>query len=161
MKIKSDLRKLTCTQRALAECLELTAARINQLIDEEVVIRDEEDKQSSVFVFDSLKNYFLSNKVSSDGVNYWKEKGLHEAAKRKTAELNYRKLEGSVYDAATVESAFAEMLTSLRNNLLGLPSKFATQLENQSRESIYSILTAEIENLLDELSKGDITGGGK
>lgn len=154
MKIKSGLKELTCTQRALAEALELTAARVNQLINEEVVIADESDTSGGVFVYDSLKNYFLSNKATSSGVNYWTEKGLHEAAKRKMAELNLREKEKQLYEAATVENAFAEILTLLRNNLLGLPAKFATQLENRSREEIYQTLTHEMENLLDELSRG-------
>lgn len=152
-KIKSDLKKMTCTQAALAEALELTRARVNQLIDEEVVIPDEEDKARGVFIFDSLRNYFLSNKVSDSGVNYWKEKGLHEAAKRKTAELKLREMEGELYEASTVENAFAEILGNLRNNLLGLPAKYAIMLENQPREKIYSILTREIEEQLEVVSQ--------
>ena len=80
---------------------------------------------------------------------------MHEKAKRKKAEIEVERLQGEVYLAADVEGALAEILTMLRNNLLGLPSKFAVQLENKSREEINSTLTAEIENLLEDLSNGE------
>ena len=151
-KIKSNLNEITCSQKALAEALSLTPTRINQLIDEDIVVVDESDKNHGVFVFDSLKNYFLSKNVSGSGVDFWKERGLHERAKRQLAELKVKQTEGELYLASEVEQTFLELVMMFRNNLLGLPSKFAPILEGKSREEISTLLTQEIEERLKELS---------
>ena len=152
-KIKSDLVNLTCTQKALAEAIGISAARVNQLIEEKVVAVDESDKQGAVFVVSSLRNYYLSKNAAGSGVDFWKEKGLHERAKRQLAELKVRQSEGELYIAAEVEQTYSEILTVLRNNLLGLPSKLAAQLEGKSREEIFQSLTQEIESDLEQLVK--------
>ena len=151
-KIKSNLNEITCSQKALAEALGLSAMRVNQLIDEDIVVVDESDKNHGVFVFDSLKNYFLSKNVSGSGVDFWKERGLHERAKRQLAELKVKQTEGELYLASEVEQTFLELVMMFRNNLLGLPSKFAPILEGKSREEISTLLTQEIEERLKELS---------
>lgn len=152
-KIKSDLRQATCSQKAFAEAIGLTPARINQLIDEEIVVVDESDKQRGVIIFDSMRNYFLSKNVQGSGVDFWKERGLHERAKRQLAELKVEQESGKLYIAEEVERTLTELFTIFRNNLLGLPSKLSVQLENKSREEIFTLLTAEIETYLAELSK--------
>ena len=151
-KIKSALNEITCSQKALAEALNLSTVRINQLIDEDIVVVDESDKNHGVFVFDSLKNYFLSKNVSGSGVDFWKERGLHERAKRQLAELKVKQTEGELYLASEVEQTFLELVMMFRNNLLGLPSKFAPILEGKSREEISALLTQEIESRLEEIS---------
>lgn len=147
-----DFLELTVTQTFFGKLVGVSQQRINQLIEEEVVIRDESDKRGGIFLFDSLKNFYLSNKTSSDGVNYWQEKARHEKVKREQNELKLQQMQGEVYSAADIDAALAEILVALRNNLLGLPAKFATQLENKNREEINQILTAEIEDKLVEIS---------
>ena len=151
-KIKSDLNQITCSQKAFAQAVGLTPARINQLIDEDIIIVDEFDKQRGVIVFDSLKNYFLSKNVSGSGVDFWKERSLHERAKRQLAELKLDQEKGKLYLADQVELTLAELFTIFRNNLLGLPSKLSAQLENKSRAEIFNALTQEIDSALTDLS---------
>ena len=152
-KLNSNIRDLTCTQKAFAEAVELTPARINQLLTEgNILVLDESDPNGAIFLFDSLKNFFLSRNVSGIGVDYWRERGFNEQAKRKLNELKLSELEGGLYRADDVDAALAEILVALRNNLLGLPAKFATQLENKNRDEIYKILTDEIEDKLVEIS---------
>ena len=62
-------------------------------------------------------------------------------------------MEGSVYDARTVELVLTEMLSNLRTQMLGLPSKLAPQLERKKKEKIYEVMTKEIEEKLNELSE--------
>lgn len=73
------------------------------------------------------------------------ERALHEKAKREIAELKLAKLQGKAYDARTVELVMTEMMSNLRTQLLGLPSKLAPILEGHKKEEIYDILTKEIE----------------
>lgn len=154
MKVNGVIREMTCTQTQLAKAIGVSQARVNQLIDEGVVIRDEFATNGQVMLYESLQNYFLSKNVSGDSVNFWKEKGLHERAKRELAELKVDKAKGEVYDAATVESVLTELLTNFRSKLLGLPAKYSTQIEGKTRAEIYDMLTTAIEEELTELSEG-------
>ena len=46
-----------------------------------------------------------------------------------------------------------EMVSNLRTQLLGLPSKIAPMLDGAGKNKIYSVLTEEIEEKLSELSE--------
>lgn len=157
MFIGRDIDKLTCTQKALAEALNLSTVRIYQLIKEGIVVRDPNDKKGGVFLVESCRNYWRmknrKNAITDDGVliDIEKERALHEAADRKLAELKLAKLEGRVFDATTVELKHVEVLSNLRTRLLGLPAKLAPEIEMLDEAGIEKLLTREIEEALDEL----------
>jgi len=157
MFIGRDIDKLTCTQKALAEALNLSTVRIYQLIKEGIVVRDPNDKKGGVFLVESCRNYWRmknrKNAITDDGVliDIEKERALHEAADRKLAELKLAKLEGRVFDATTVELKQVEVLSNLRTRLLGLPAKLAPEIEMLDEAGIEKLLTREIEEALDEL----------
>ena len=154
-KITGNFKTWTVTQTLFGQIIGVSTPRVNQLIEEGVAHRNPADKSGGVLLIQSLKDYLTSKKSTNEengDAIFWKERGLHERAKRKTAELKLRKAEGEVYDALTVELAFTEMLSMLRSHLTALPSKFATQLEGKTRGEIYDILTREIEEKLFELS---------
>ena len=153
MEIVGELSEATTTQAKLARYLGLSKPRITQLVEEKVVVRDESDVKGKVLAFDSVRNYYLSQQSGDSGVNFWKEKGLHEKAKRQLAELKLAERRGELYEAATVESVMVEHLTNFRAKLSGIPSKVAATLPTEMRGEVYDALTREIENCLDELSK--------
>lgn len=153
MRIVGNYKEWSVSQTLLGQILNISQPRVNQLIDEKIVLRDESTKGSAVLLIPSLRNYYLSKNASGGEVDFWKEKGLHEKAKREMTELKLQERRGELYEAETVEAVMVEQLTNFRNKLLGLPSKFATQLEGKNREEINDILTVEIENLLEELSQ--------
>ena len=155
MKVREDIKKLTTSQSNLAKCLGLTQPRINQLIEEGVVVRDDKDNNGGVMLFQSIKNYFQSKNVTDDGIDFWAEKAKRECVNRKRDALKLKKEEGAVYDAKAVELAFIELLTILRTQLLGLPSKFAVQLEGKKRDAIYQLMTTELEDKLAEMAAYD------
>lgn len=152
-RLTGKLSDVSISQAQLAEALNLSRPRINQLIDEGIVLRDEESKTGAVLMLDSLRNYYLSKNVSGGGVDFWKEKGMHERAKRQLTELKVREREGELYEADVVEAVMSEQLTNFRTKLTSIPAKFATRLEGKSRSEIYNALTAEIEDCLDELAR--------
>ena len=159
MKLDSKLKikDLTVTQKQLAAAIGVVPARVNHLISDGVVIRDETNAGGAVYLFESVKRYYSGKQDESAGVeaelNRTKEKAKHERTKREIAELRLAKMEHQVYDARTVELVITEMLSNLRTQLLGLPSKLAPQLEGISKEQIYEIMTREIEDKLSELSE--------
>lgn len=151
--IRGEIRLWAVTQKQMAAALKLGTTRINELVADGIIVRDETARNGQVMLFESLRNYFLSRKTTDEGVNYWKEKGLNERAKRQLNEIKVRKADGELYEAKTVENAFIEMLMILRSGLLGLPSKMASVLQGKTRGEIYDILTAEIEGKLAAISE--------
>lgn len=154
MKIQGEVKDATCTQSQLGRALGVSKQRIGQLIEEGVAVRDEQSTNGQVMLFESLQNYFLSKNTTGDGVNFWKERSLHEKVKRELAEVKLARARGEVYDASTVEMAISELVVNFKNRLTGIPSKYATQLEGKSRDEIYRMLTTAIEDELTELSEG-------
>ncbi len=159
MKVSGDPRQITVSQTNLGKALGITTPRVNQLIKEGVVFRDEKDTNGAEFLVRSVQAYTaLTTKnskpsISDEDIDYMEEKGRHEKVKRELSELKLAKEEANVYDAKTVELVLIEMLSNLRTQLLGLPSKLAPILENQTKDTIYSRMTEEIEAKLAELSE--------
>lgn len=157
-KFDGEITSAAVTQTSLGRALGLSQQRINQLIDEGIIVRDETSRSGQVMLFESLRNFFLSKNANlGDGensVNFWRERGLHEKAKRELAEVKLSKTRGELYDASTVEAVMSELLTNFRSKLLGLPAKLTAQLEGKSRAEIYSALTAAVEENLTELASG-------
>ena len=152
--VSDEIKLMSVTQKSLARALELTPARINQLIDEEIIVRDETSRAGRVMLFDSLRNFFLSKKATDDGVNFWKERSLHERAKRELAELKLQERQGELYEAETVERVLAELLTDFRNKLLGIGHKLSPPLENLPAAKICDIIDGEIIANMKELAEG-------
>lgn len=159
MKVNCDPRQITVSQVNLSKALGLSTVRIFQLINEGVVIRDAKDERGGVKLIESVRNYDRMKRgapVSADGeeeIDINAERAKREAAERKIAELKLAKMEGKVYDATTVELVQTEMLSNLRTQMLGLPTKLAPILEGMTREEIYAELTKEIKEKLGELAE--------
>ena len=156
MLVSGSVKEISVKQRALAQALGVSAPRVSQLVKDGVIVKDENNAGGAVLLFESLKNYFQGKPaVGGDGevIDYWEEKAKHERTKREIAEIRLAKMENRVYDARTVELVLTEMLSNLRTQLLGLPSKLAPQLDGMSKEQIYEAMTREIEDKLSELSE--------
>lgn len=156
MKISKGLSDLTTTQTEMARLLGLTQPRVHQLIEEGVVVKA---ANGSVLVIDSLKNFYKSRAIEEgtgiEELDFNLEKARHERTKREISELKLAKLQGSVYDARTVEYVMTELYATLRTQLLGIPAKLAPQLAEKPKEAIYTTLTREIEDRLGEVASYD------
>ena len=147
-----ELMNMTVTQAFMGKVLGLSQGRISQLLDEGILIRDEESRQ--VRLVESLRSYYLSKNATGDGVNFWKERGLHEKAKRELAELKLSERKGELYESATVERVLSELFINFRNRLQGMGHKLAGRLEGLTAAQISDIIDFEIEDNLEELSTG-------
>lgn len=155
MKVSGDPKKITVTQRAFAGCIGVTQPRVSQLIKDGIVLQDDSSTSGGVYLVSGIINYMRSKAGASEeeDIDYMQEKAKHEKTKREIAELRLAKMEHSVYDAHTVELVMTEQNSNLRTQLLGLPSKLAPQLEGKKKEEIYTIMTREIEEKLEELAE--------
>lgn len=165
MKLQGDYKLWTVTQTQFGQIIGVTQQRVNQLIDEKIILKDESSKNSAVMLIDSLREYYLSKQAAKDGgesVNFWKERALNEKAKRELNELKLEKERGNLYDACTVENVLAETIVNFRNKITGIPNKISPQLANKTAGEINELLAEEIEDVLnelaDELEKGDFVG---
>ncbi len=158
MKISCPIKQITVTQSNLAKTIGISTARICKLAKEGTIVRDDDDPSGGVFLYDSLVNYWLRTGLSDvtsdeEDIDYMSERAKHERVKRQFAELKLAKAEARLYDARTVELVLTEMLSNLRTQLLGLPSKLAPALEGKNKNEIYEYMTREIEDKLSELSE--------
>lgn len=135
--------------RELAELLGVSERRVNQLVNEEILRREIEGD----FVLTTAIAAFYENKYASkDDDGYWVEKTLHEAAKRQLAEIELARRQNLSHDAAAVERVMTDMLSKLRSQLLGIPTKMAAKLEMKKKAFINAELESEIQSRLTELS---------
>lgn len=151
-KVNGDLKLISCSQRQMAALLGLSTTRINELVKEKVLVLDESRVDGRLMLCMSLMNYALSRKTTSEGVNFWTEKALHEKAKRELSELKLAQERGEVYKGAEVEAFLTEMLIDFRNKLSVLGHKLAAQLELTTAAVICTAIDAEIEQTLKELA---------
>ena len=152
-KVTGEIKMMTVSQRQMAAALGLSTTRVNELLNEKVLVRDESRVDGRLMLFESLQNYFLSRKTTSDGVNFWNERALHEKVKREISELKLEQERGEVYKASEVEAVLTEMLIDFRNKLSGMGHKLAAQLEGKTATAICDIIDSEIELNLKELSE--------
>lgn len=152
-KVNGDVKLIAVSQRQMAAAIGLSPTRINELLNEKIMVRDESRVDGRLMLFESLQNYFLSKKTTSDGVNFWNERALHEKVKRELSELKLAQERNELYAAAEVEAVLVEMLIDFRNKLTGLGHKLAPQLEGKTAAQICGIIDSEIELDLKELSE--------
>ena len=73
MKVPKNLKLLTTTQSEMANIMGVSQQRVSQLISENVILRD---KNNSVLVIESLKNYYKlkTNSDNPDDIDFQKER---------------------------------------------------------------------------------------
>ena len=133
----------------LARLLGITDRRVRQLADEEILTREPE---GDYLLPEVIAEYYAYKYKTDESVDLMKEKALHEKAKRELAELELAKRRNEVHDAEDVQIVMVDMLTKLRSQLLGLPTKMAKLLVERDASYIDAALTQEIEERLKELS---------
>lgn len=155
MKLQGNPKIWTVTQTQFGQIIGVSQQRVSQLIDEQVLLKDEGSKSGAILLIDSLREYYLSKQAAKDGtesINYWKERALLTKKQRELTELKLEKERGNLYEAAEVEAVITEMLVNFRNKLTGIAAKLSPQLAGKNVAQINSILANEIEDNLNELA---------
>lgn len=133
----------------IAELLMITARRVNQLAEQEILRREPEGDFVLPVAIAAYYEYKFEVKEEAD---YLGEKAKHEAAKRQLAELELAKARREVHAAGDVRMVMVDMLTNLRSQLLALPNKLAPVLAGRDERYIANQLAREIASRLEELS---------
>jgi hypothetical protein len=139
----------TITSAELADVLKITARRVNQLVDENVIVRESDGKFN---VADSVERYFENKYKSAAGTDYDLEHALLERAKRGKAEIDLAVMKSKLLWADEVEQLVAGMIITFKARLLSLPTKCAPMVLGQkSMPSIVEILNNAVYEALSEL----------
>ena len=132
----------------LANLLQITQRRTNQLADEKVLTRQPEGD----FILPAAIAEFYSHKFKQQkNIDFITEKALHEKVKRENAELDLKERKHELHNAADVELVLSDMLVNLRTRLLGIPATMALKLVGLTKGEIADALDKEIESALMEL----------
>lgn len=133
----------------LAQLLAITDRRVRQLAEQKTLTRQAE---GDFILPEAIAEYYSYKYHTEEEIDYMTEKARHEKAKRELAELELQKRRNEVHDAENVKIVMGDMLSNLRSQLLGLPTKMAPVLANRDTDYITHELAKEIEDRLTELS---------
>jgi len=157
MHINKNLLGTTTTQSEMAKILRLSQPRITQLVQDDIIKKDE--VTGKILVFPSLEKYYKIQAdeavENGDAIDYDREHARLEKLKADKEEIRVAKLQGELYEAKVVELAMQEIYTTLRTQLLGIPSKLAARLPEEVRGQVSELMTQELEGCLAEMSSYD------
>lgn len=111
----------------LGTVLNITARRVNQLVNDGVLFRAENGKFN---VAKSVENFFrYKYRVDEKKeINFDEEHALLEKAKRKKAELDLAQRQSKLLDADDVEKLMSGMILTCKARLLAMPTALAPKV---------------------------------
>lgn len=140
----------------LAECFGVSKRRVMQMVGEGIAVKI---RRGTYDLGASVKNYIdaaTAVKVTSAEEKYDDIRAKHEAIKMRKTELTVMRMEGQLHLASDVERVWTNMATTVKNRLLGVPTKLAPQLVGISDVAdIQKRLKDEIIDALNEVSGYD------
>ncbi|MGG1599324.1 hypothetical protein [Paenibacillus naphthalenovorans] len=151
------------TTKQLSAMLGLSSRRVQQLAEEGILLKASRGLYKGI---ESIRGYIsvIQSKTEAEEVELYKEKALHERAKREIAELKLAKLKNHMHDAADVEQVMTNMLVIFRSRILSIPDKVAPKVLGVKNVSqISDLINTEVLEALTELSEYDpvmFAGGG-
>lgn len=135
----------------LAKVLKLSARRVNQLAEQNIVYRENNGKFN---LADSCENFYAWKFRSDEKMDYDLEHALLEKAKREKAELDLQQHKKQLLVATDVEHMVSGMILTCKAHLLSIPSKIAPKLTKQANPAVIADkIQHEIYEALSELSQ--------
>jgi hypothetical protein len=142
----------------LANILEITERRVNQLVGEGVLERIDGGKFDTI---ESMKRYYKYQLTKYQNGNpteeeLLKERTLHEQAKRKKTELELMALEGSLHPEDRIKDEVGEMIVNCKSKLRVVAVKVAAKYNpKMTLAEITDLISKEVDEALMELSDYD------
>lgn len=144
---------MSVNARELANIMDLSERRVNQLVSEGVLQKETDGK------FDVMKcviDYYKNKAGLEAGASYEIERALHEKIKRETAEIELAELRGNMHSATDIKRVVSGMLINFRGKMLAIPATISPKIINQNNPNVIaSALTKAIKTALQELSEYD------
>lgn len=155
-----SLRTATCSIKELAELFGYTTQRVDQLVDEGLVVKRSRGKYA---VWESIKGMILHRDTKKknqwdgeEGGDYEVHRARLTSAKADIAEMQRDTLKGTVHEAGAVEAVWTDMLMNCRSKLLAIPTRLAPRIRKESDlATVQEILETAITEALNELASYD------
>lgn len=148
------------TAKEVAEHLDLSQARVNQLLAEGVLSKG---RGSSAYDLDHCRvqyiRYLRSRQIGqqnqSASLNDVKIKLVQAQAEK--AELEAKELQGKLIPTQEVEEYWTDFVSNCKAKILALPNKLAHRIEGaETNSEIEDLLTIEVHEALQELADDGI-----
>lgn len=158
-----DLRTALCSIRDLADLFGYTTQRLDQLVDEGLVVKRSRGRYA---VWESIKGLLLHLQTKKknqwdtgeDAGDYETHRARLTAAKADVAEIQAAIAKGQAHDAGAVEAVWTDMLMNCRSKLLSIPTRLAPKLRKESDlAKVKDILETAVTEALAELAAYDPT----
>lgn len=144
--------KFEVSAEELAEFIDISERRVYQLVDAEIIDRVAEGKYD---VKECAKNYY-EFKFGSGSRDLNEVRAEHEEIKKRISEIKLAKQQNKVHEAADVEFAMTNILTTFRNRILAIAPKISPQITGmKNTNKISDLMNSELKEALEELSEYD------
>lgn len=157
-----DLRSAQCSPQDLADLFGYTRQRIDQLLDDGIIVKRSRGKYA---VWESIKGLILHRETRKknqwDGENgggYEEHRARLTGAKADVAEIAAAIAKGQAHDAGAVEAVWTDMLMNCRSKLLAIPTRLAPKIRKAPDLTVVKdLLENAITEALNELASYDPT----
>lgn len=141
---------LFVTTKELANSLDLSERRINQLVVEGVL---EKGKDGKFNIYSAIEGYIKKTYGIEQELSFEVERARHEKIKKDMAQIRLDKLRNRVHDAKDIELILSNMIVTFKTRMLGIPSQVAPRvLGKKDISDVIGEITREIKEALKELS---------
>jgi len=141
----------------ICEIMGLSSRRIQQLVEENAVVRVAHGKYDLVASFRAYLEYEKEKIISDDkDLDKLREETLWTRARRKKTEAELGIITGKLHRAEDVENIMNAMMMSFRSQLLSFASRLAPKVQGKKDLiEIQELVKDEVEDLMNELKDYD------
>lgn len=156
MKVDIPVKEITVSQTQLAEAFDVSRSRINQLANDNIVIRDRKSDNGDVLLFESLEKYFSQQDTQKTVRIPIKEiavtqKQMAQALDLGTTRINQLADEGIIVRDETSRSGRVMLFESLRNFFMNRTGETNIRVNFNDERALYMKAKRELAEL--KLSK--------
>ena len=154
------LKDVVATTTGLAGVLGLSARRVQQLIQDGILVTVSRGK---LLLGDSIQRYISyitggektqQEKSEEQRIELVKSQAQYKASRAAVAKLEAQELQGKMHRAEDVEAVTEDLVYTIRSGLNALPGRCAVDVAAASTPAEASeIIRKEVDKLMDELSR--------
>lgn len=126
---------------------------VSELTKEGVLVQESRGKYKLDENIQRYIEHLLGGKENDKKPKLIDYKTEHEKTKAEKAALELEQLKGNLHAAADVELLLSDLILTTKSRLLAVPSRIATECENESAEFVESTVRREIETALATLAR--------
>jgi phage terminase Nu1 subunit (DNA packaging protein) len=144
------------TTKQISEILSLSTRRIQQLANENALVKTGRGRFDLPASITSYINYLIDKERPDEELSKYEEEAKWVKARRQKTELELQIMKGELHRSEDVKRVLNNMLGGFRGKLLAIPSKTAPQLVGETEITpIKEKLKESIYEAMDELSEYD------